>query len=121
MTYRTKWEFRLSTDYGVRVSNMLGNNEDRKDGTAMVFIGNKMGKSSDSSGSRYITTKPLDITKGGLISFYLKDGPDDGDKGCMATTEVFRKKEAKRLARRQNETNGRDKCLNKPPEKIPLK
>ena len=115
MTYRTKWEFRLSTDYGVRVSNMLGNNEDRKDGTAMVFIGNKMGKSSDSSGSRYITTKPLDITKGGLISFYLKDGPDDGDKGCMATTEVFRKKEAKRLARRQNETNGRDKCLNKPP------
>eukprot|EP00943_MAST-04B_sp_MAST-4B-sp1_P008074 g8074.t1 len=114
-SYRTKWESRLSTEYGVRISNALGNKADGKDGTAMLFVGNKEGKSSDSSGSRYITTKPLDVTKGGIISFYLKDGPDDGDEGCKVTTEVFRKKEAARLARRQNETIARDKCLNKPP------
>ena len=81
----------------------------------MVFIGNKKGKSSDSSGARYITTKPLDISKGGVISFYLKDGPDEGDEGCKKTTEVFKKLEAARLARRQNETDAREKCLSKPP------
>ena len=65
---------------------------------------------------QFQNAKEIPIHFIGSVSFYLKDGPDDGDKGCMATTEVFRKKEAKRLARRQNETNGRDKCLNKPPE-----
>ena len=89
--------------------------KDGKEGTAMVFIGNKKGKSSDSSGARYITTKPLDISKGGVISFYLKDGPDEGDEGCKKTTEVFKKLEAARLARRQNETDAREKCLSKPP------
>ena len=77
----------------------------------MVFIGNKKGKSSDSSGPRYITTKPLDISKGGVISFYLKDGPDEGDEGCKKTTEVFKKLEAARLARRQNETDARKSAL----------
>ena len=42
-----------------------------------------------------------------MISFYLKDGPDDGDKGCKASMEEFRRKEAARIARRENETRAK--------------
>ena len=65
-------ESRLSTEYGVRISDMLGNKNDGRK-AMVVFIGNKK-ESLATTGARYITTQPLDISKGGVISFYLKTG-----------------------------------------------
>ena len=113
---KSKWSAKLSTKYGVKVSPMLGSKVNNKtNGNALIFLGNKKGKSTETDGARYITTKPMDIRKGGVISFYLKDGPDDGDYGCLATMEEYRRKEAARIARMQNETIAKEKCANKPP------
>ena len=113
---KSKWSAKLSTKYGVKVSPMLGSKVNNKtNGNALIFLGNKKGKSTETDGARYITTKPMDIRKGGVISFYLKDGPDDGDYGCLATMKEYRRKEAARIARMQNETIAKEKCANKPP------
>ena len=90
---RTKWDKKFSTVHGVKVSTLLGSSRNYRNGMSLVFLGNKKGKSTDTAGARYITTKPVDISKGGVISFYLKDGPDDGDKGCKVSMEEFRRKE----------------------------
>ena len=85
---RTKWDKNLCTVHA-KILTLLGSSRNHKNGMSLVFLGNKKGKSTDSAGERYITTKPVDVSKGGVISFYLKDGPDDGDKGCKATMEEF--------------------------------
>ena len=36
-TYKSKWESRLSTEYGVRISDMLGNKKDGKEGSYGVY------------------------------------------------------------------------------------
>ena len=54
---------------------------------AALFLGNENGNKFDfpePKDSRYLTTVEFDAAEGGVVSFYLKDGPDDGDAVCQS-------------------------------------
>jgi hypothetical protein len=112
-TAPAKWDYGLSSKTGVFESSFLGSST--KSGNALVFNGNAKGVNIDSSGSRYITTQPIDVSEGGVISFYLKDGPDDGDAVCKAKYKAMMKKEGVRIERRETERKLYDNCLARPP------
>jgi hypothetical protein len=92
----------------------------------MHFVRNgKKGKSIDYSGRRILTSWPIDASNGGLMSFDLKFGEENGENGCYEShVEIVKQEEAKKRReeqrtkyenRRKAETNRRNQCYNKPP------
>ena len=61
--------------------------------------------------------KPIDLTAGGVISFQIKDGPDDGGKVCKWQYEELKRLEAEKIARKQAEFARSDRCRSYGPEK----
>jgi hypothetical protein len=107
------WDKELSTLSEVLQSTMLGSVG--KGHNAALFAGNKDGvRTLKHGGARYLTTKEIDASKGGLISFYLKDGPDKGDKICQINHEGLVRLEKRQAQRRIRELEAYQKCQDKP-------
>ena len=57
----------------------------------------------DSSGHRALVSKPLNLEEGGVVSFWLKDGPDDGGVQCKWDYEKLRREHMEKMARKNEE------------------
>lgn len=104
----------FSTLIGVQKNSTLGAKSGRD---ALVFNFNREGVSLDSEYHRSAILKPFDLTAGGVISFQIKDGPDDGGKVCKWQYEELKRLEAEKIARKQAEFARRDRCRSYGPEK----
>ena len=85
---------------------------------AVVFMGNShnisgKGVSMDSTGHRALVSKPLNLKDGGVISFWLKDGPDDGGAMCKWDYEKLRREHMEKQARKNAEEKRRSDCLSR--------
>ncbi len=78
--------------------------------TALLFKGNREGESLESDYHRSITSKAFDFREGGVISFYLKDGEDDGGAVCHAKFEELKRLEAAKMARKQENYARKEHC-----------
>jgi colicin import membrane protein len=85
--------------------------------SSLVFNGNREGKSLESDYHRAITSKTFDFRQGGLISFFIKDGRDDGGPSCLAEYNELKRKEAERIARKQAERARQAHCQSHGPAK----
>jgi hypothetical protein len=88
---------------------------------AVVFMGNShnisgKGVSMDSTGHRALVSKPLNLKDGGVISFWLKDGPDDGGAMCKWDYEKLRREHMEKQARKNAEEKRRSDCYNRGPK-----
>jgi hypothetical protein len=87
----------------------------------VVFIGNSHnisgnGVSMDASGHRALVSKPLNLEDGGVVSFWLKDGPDDGGAMCKWDFEKLKKEHMEKQARRNEEKRRAEQCKNRGPK-----
>ena len=69
----------FDTVIGVEINHTLGARSGRN---ALVFKGNREGVSLDSDYHRSVVSRPFDLTEGGVISFQIRDGPDNGGKNA---------------------------------------
>lgn len=88
---------------------------------SVVFDGNSHnvsgnGVSLDSAGHRALVSRPLDLRDGGVVSFFMKDGPDDGGQRCARVVTEMRKQHAEAAQRRRDEFARRESCASKGPE-----
>ena len=88
---------------------------------SVVFGGNSHnvsggGKSMDATGHRALVSKVFDFSDGGVISFWLKDGPDNGGDKCLRDYTEMKKRFEAAAARKKEEENRRDTCQNRGPE-----
>jgi hypothetical protein len=104
----------FDTIIGVEQNSTLGAKSGRN---ALVFNSNREGVSLESDYHRSIISKPFDLREGGVISFQIKDGPDDGGKVCNAQYEELKRLEAEKIARKQAEFARRDRCRSHGPKK----
>lgn len=100
---------------GIWTGSMLGGHS--YSNQAALFLGNENGNKFDfpePKDSRYLTTVEFDAAEGGIVSFYLKDGPDDGDAICQSEYNIM-KAEYERQQRAKGEYDAKDKCNDEPP------
>jgi hypothetical protein len=88
---------------------------------ALVFNGNShnvsgKGLSLTSTGHRALVSKPLDLRDGGVISFFMKDGPDNGGERCLKESTALKKGHAEAAEREAEEKARRTQCESKGPE-----